>query len=869
MKPLGAVIVSAGAALLLGIAAFAAPAGRVKVLKQIRLPHHYYYREMYLPQATSGAASPAWSPDGKEIALSMEGSLWRVDPATGLARQLTSGPGYDYQPDWSPDGRVLAYASYRDDAVELRALDVASGRSWPLTETGAVNVEPRWSPDGKRLAFVSSSLEGRFHVYLLDVTDGRPGTPLRLTEDRDSGLPRYYYARFDHYLSPTWSPDGSELILVSNRGRIWGTGGFWRMKAERGAAMRSLHYEETNWKAKPDWSRDGKRVVYASYLGRQWHQLWLMTADGGDVFPLTYGEFDATAPRWSPDGTRIAYVSNEDGIPALWTITVPGGERRRVEIRERRYLGPTGRLRIETTEGGRRLPARISVVGPDGRSYAPEGAWRHADDYFDRDERKIEYGYFHAAGTAEVVVPAAVTLTVEVLRGLEYRPSRQTVEVSSGETRDLKIALTRLHDLPARGWWSGDLHVHMNYGGAYRATPATLRFQAEAEDLHAVFDLIVNKEQRIPDIASFTGKLDPVSTADTLIRHDQEFHTSWWGHSSLLGLTDHVLLPGYVGYVNTAAASLYPSNATISDLGRAQGALFGYVHPFDALPDFSQPGEPAPYPIRGFEGGDPIEVPIDVALGKVDFYEAVGLSHHEPTSAIWYRLLNCGFRIPAGAGTDAMTNYSSLRGPVGMNRVFVKTGPGPLEEKRFLEGLKAGRTFATNGPLVELSLRRTSPNGPWSEPGDEIALPAGTHTLEARVSLRSIVPVDRLEIVGNGVVVATLPLSGDHTTADATVKLPVRGSGWYVLRAWSEHSRHPILDFYPFGTTGPVYVTVADRPVRSAADARYFMAWIDRVREAASRHPGWATPAEKDETLALLDRARREFETRAIAPSPR
>jgi hypothetical protein len=203
-----------------------------------------------------------------------------------------------------------------------------------------------------------------------------------------------------------------------------------------------------------------------------------------------------------------------------------------------------------------------------------------------------------------------------------------------------------------------------------------------------------------------------------------------------------------------------------------------------------------------------------------------------------------------------------------MNRVFVKAGDS-LDMGRFLEGLKAGRTFATNGPLVDLSLRTASASGPWRQPGDEISLPAGAHTLEARVSLRSIVPVDRLEIVGNGAVVASVPLSGDRTTADVTVRVPVRASGWYVLRAWSEQSRHPVLDFYPFGTTSPVYVTVGGRPVRSAADARYFVAWIDRVRAAAAKHPDWATPAEKDETLALLDRARREFEARAVVAPPR
>ena len=132
------------AAALLGpaLAAWSQPppgAGRERVLKQVRVPHHYYYREMYLPQAASGPSAPAWSPDGRELAVSIEGALYRVDPATGAARQLTDGPGYDYQPDWSPDGRFLAYASYRDDALELWLLELESGRASPLTANGAAN----------------------------------------------------------------------------------------------------------------------------------------------------------------------------------------------------------------------------------------------------------------------------------------------------------------------------------------------------------------------------------------------------------------------------------------------------------------------------------------------------------------------------------------------------------------------------------------------------------------------------------------------------------------------------------------------------------------------------------------------------------
>src|SRR6266516_4804918 len=235
-----------------------------------------------------------------------------------------------------------------DGAVGRDGLHASTGSVQPVTANGAVNVEPRWSPDGTRIAFVSSAYNRRWHIFTVAMEAGRPdeASVTRLTEDNDSRLPRYYYSVWDHYLSPTWSPDSRDLIIVSNRGHLHGTGGFWRMTATPGAPMRELRYEETTWKARPDWSPDGKRVVYSSYLGRQWAQLWLMTSEGGDVFPLTYGEFDATAPRWSRDARHVAYISNESGNTALWVIDVPGARRRQIVPAERRYREPVGRLRI-------------------------------------------------------------------------------------------------------------------------------------------------------------------------------------------------------------------------------------------------------------------------------------------------------------------------------------------------------------------------------------------------------------------------------------------------------------------------------------------------------------------------------------------
>src|SRR6266480_409581 len=764
---------------------------REPVLKQVGVPHAYYWREMYVPQATSGASSVTWSPDGTELIYSMQGSLWRQRIGSRVAQQLTAGEGYDYEPDCA------------------------------------------------RIAFVSSAYNRRWHVFLVTMEGGGPveGTVTRLTEDNDSRLPRYYYSVWDHYLSPTWSPDGRELIIVSNRGHIHGTGGFWRMTATPGAPMRELRYEETTWKARPDWSPDGSRVVYSSYLGRQWHQLWLMTSEGGDVLPLTYGEYDATAPRWSRDARHIAYISNEGGNTALWVIDVPGAHRRQIVATERRYREPVGRLRIAVTDAvGRPLAARISVARPDGRAYAPDDAWRHADEAFDRTERGFEYGYFHTAGTAELTVPAGA-VRVEVWHGPEYRVARLDLTVPVGRTVTKRLVLERLANLPARGWWSGDLHVHMNYGGAYRNTPAHLVFQSRAEDLHVVENLIVNKEQRIPDIAYFRTDPDPASTPDVLLLHDQEYHTSYWGHTGLLGLRDHYLLPEYVGYPNTAAASLYPTNADVADLAHAQGALFGYVHPFDTQPDPTDSTERLTY-----------ELPVDAALSKVDYMEVMGYSDHLITSGIWYRLLNCGFRIPAGAGTDAFPNFASLRGPPGLVRVFVRSGPR-LERRSWMAALKAGRTFVTNAPLLEFTLG-------GREIGDEIRLPAGGGRLTARVGLRSSVPIDHLEVIGDGGVVATIPVRGDRTSASDTVSLHVARSGWYVVRAWSDRTALPILDLYPFGSTSPIYVRVGREPVRSREDAEFFVRWIDRLEQAARAHEAWNTPEEREHVLRLLAQTR-------------
>jgi len=119
-----------------------------------------------------------------------------------------------------------------------------------------------------------------------------------------------------------------------------------------------------------------------------------------------------------------------------------------------------------------------------------------------------------------------------------------------------------------------------------------------------------------------------------------------------------------------------------------------------------------------------------------------------------------------------------------------------------------------------------------------------------------------VEIVMNGKVVDSLPLSADGTAASGTRTVTVNASSWITLRAWSPHSQAPILDIYPFSTTSPVYVVVGNRSQRSSQDIRFFLAWLDRLRADAETNTDYASAEEKAMVLETIGRARGEYVVR-------
>ena len=794
-----------------------------------------YMEMIFLPPVTTGPWSPSWSPDGREIAFSMRGSLWTVSVELGEAKQLTSAPQYDSEPSWSPDGRQIVFTRDDDHAIHLWVVDADGANPHQLTRAGEINVNPAWSPDGENIVYASMADGKSLNLWLISPAGGAPEP---LLEDEHQNL------------EPSWAPDGREIVFLSSRDTFYGTGDIWTINVADKTLKRLLK-EETLYHTRPQWSPDGKKIAYVSHrTGR--NEIWMLHAASGNPTQLTRQGAELFTPRWSPDGGRLAYVSNAESRFTLWTVPAVGGAPSEIEITDFDYLHPVGRLEVVVRDGvtGEKTPARAYVQAGDGKSHAPFEAYHRVNaPGYDRIPGNTDH-YFHTPGHFVIDLPAG-RASVEVMKGFEYRPQSKEVEIVAGETRTVELSLERFMDLPARGWYSGDNHVHMNYGGIFASTPKTLLLEAEAEDVHVINDLIANHHSRIIDLQYFEGKPHSLSNSSRILYFNQEFRPSFPGHMSLLNLKEY-FYPSYTTYGGTPNEAYHPTNTQVLDAVHAQGAVGGYVHPFY--------GEQGTFPRRSKE------FPVTVALGELDYYDLMSIPSDERASASeWYRALNLGFRIPASAGTDAFPNFWRSAA-VGTVRVYVQSG-STLNYGDWIRGLTTGRTFVTNGPLLFLRVE-------GREPGDELRLPGGGPSpVRVEAEAHSVVPMQKLDILQNGEVV--LSVSADdpyHVKLDRS--LAVDRSGWLAARVTGPERQHLVMDGYVYAHTSPVYVTKRGAPARSPEDARYFVEWIDEIlpllEEAACRQDVGSSPLftnvcfdnpeQKSEVLGIWREARRLYE---------
>ena len=762
-----------------------------------------------LPAVTSGPLDPSWHPDGSALAYSMRGDIWIQRIGTDHAQAITQGPGYHFEPAWSPDGEWLVLVVDTDGQLDIAVVRPDGSGLRRLTSDISVDVQPAWTPDGRFIVFASA--RGRdFDIVRYEMATGAVTT---VAGGRGNQF------------QPAPSPDGLTLAFIAGvTGRL-GSGGLWTIPMEGGEPT-LVHYEETSYRAAPAWVPDGSALVFASDVAGS-YDLATVPSAGGNRVRLTTEPLDEFAPAVSPDGRLVAFVGNQDGPTALWVTSRFGGRKEAWQPITPTRLSPlyeTATLRGRVLgPDGRTVPARIQILGSDGRGYVPA-------DAFHRVSPAGEIHYFHSAGEFEVMVPAG-DVRVEALRGFEWIPADETVSAPADRTATVELRMERLSDPGQSNWVSGDTHVHDLHEGRYGLSQQEFFDQLRADDLHITNDLIHMDGTKIMGRWSdLTGEDYTGSTDDYVLRYTQEFRGSL-GHVGLLGVNEFIM-----PLIGGTSGSPYPADGLklmYLDSIRALRGIGGFMHPYTL--GSGTPGTP--------EWAAQSDIPIHTILGRGDFYDIVSIASDELASAdMYYHMLNVGARLPATGGTD---NFSNVwRDPSGGTARTYARLDGLISWRTWIEAVRAGRTVATNGPLLFAEVD-------GQEPGSELSS-RGQVTVE--VDLATIAPVEVIEIIVDGDVAHTISVREGEHQLTAQESIPVDGARWIAVRARGGKARYS-GDNYTFAHTTPVYFTDAPPNDASRASADFLTAVIEEIWRRVDQRDAWLRPEDREIYRRHLDEA--------------
>ncbi len=450
-----------------------------------------------------------------------------------------------------------------------------------------------------------------------------------------------------------------------------------------------------------------------------------------------------------------------------------------------------GQLTLQVVEegSGRPIPVRVHLKDQRGRPVKPPGSLFYKDHFvFDGEiVLKLPPGHY----------------TFEMERGPEYaiRYGDFTIEPNAEDTKS--VTLRRLIDMREEGWWSGDLHVHRE--------PEHIELLMRAEDLHVVplitwwNDKNLWQERPLPE--------SPVRRFDT----DRYYHLLAGEDEREGGALLYFNLPKPLDLAG--ASREFPSPVKFLKQARhAPGAHVDIEKPFWwDMPIWIASGMTHSMGVchnhLWREG-----VLDNEAWGKPRDRSLYPGSHGNGrwSRDIYYRLLNCGLRIPPTAGSAS----GVLPNPPGYNRVYVHCG-SQLDWESWWQGLREGRVVITNGPLL-----RPRVNGHL--PGHVFRAGAG-ETISLSVDLELLIrsPVEYLEVIKDGQVLHEVRLDEYARSGGRLPPVEFDESGWLLVRAVTTNT-----ETYRYGSTGPYYVEIGGRPRVSKQDAQFFLDWVhERARQ--------------------------------------
>ncbi len=238
--------------------------------------------------------------------------IYLMDVDGGNQINLTNNNADDYYPTWSPDGNRIAFVSYRDSEYEntgdwvpeIYILNIDGSNPVRLTNNDINEGSISWSPDGEKFVFTADWDKVRYENPLINWK----GVEIGVMDADGSNLIRLTTNAFRDD-SPAWSPDGSKIVFASDRDG-YGNKKVFPLDGDSGNS------NSVNLPKGPDYRS------YVDLVGDR--EIYVMELDGGNVVRLTNDNWSNSMPAWSPDGKKIAFVSERDEIAIICLMNADG-----------------------------------------------------------------------------------------------------------------------------------------------------------------------------------------------------------------------------------------------------------------------------------------------------------------------------------------------------------------------------------------------------------------------------------------------------------------------------------------------------------------------------------------------------------------